>query len=107
MTSRHRKLEEALRSLERVMRELNLWQSEAPPPAALHSDQPFAVDKLKFHQWLQFIFVAKMSYLAEQRLPLPHSCAIAPMAEEVFKGDAGRLAPLIGQLRDLDRLFEI
>lgn len=102
-----REVRQALGQVERAMRELKLWQPEPPSAAALASEQPFAVDALAFHQWLQFIFIPKMTDLVDHNRPLPTSCAITPMAEEMFKGDGRRVACLIEQLRKLDNLLTL
>ena len=52
----------------------------------MESTQPFAIDTLEFYQWLQFIFLPTMYQLLEDGQDLPTECAIAPMAEEFFRG---------------------
>ena len=77
-------LAELLVALEREMRSQGRWDSTQPPERSLLSTQPFAVDTLSFDQWLQWIFIPKLEALLVKQLPLPRSCAVGPMAEEVY-----------------------
>jgi uncharacterized protein YqcC (DUF446 family) len=85
-------LGELLTALEREMRSQERWDALSPGPQALQSTQPFAFDTLEFDQWLQWVFLPKLRQLLAMQLPLPQSCAISPMAEEVYGADdpAGR-----------------
>jgi uncharacterized protein YqcC (DUF446 family) len=91
--------------IEAELRRLDQWQREAPPAAALASSEPFCVDTLTLAQWLQFVFLPRMrALLARGQLP-PGPCAIAPLAEEYFRGAQLDVAPLLRQLGALDRLL--
>lgn len=72
--------------LECALRQINLWESEAPAAEALSSTEPFCIDTLNFPQWLQFIFIERISNMLEAELPLPYNSNIAPMSEEYFRG---------------------
>jgi len=91
--------------LESDLRRLGVWEVNPPSAEALASQEPFAIDTLKFTQWLQFIFVPKMYALIESRAPLPASCAITPMAEEYFRGAALPITDLMQTLRSMDDLL--
>lgn len=104
MTDRHIAIAEILLDIECELRRARLWQDELPSRKALASEEPFALDTLDFHQWLQFMLLPKMHYLVSERLALPASCAIFPVAEEVYK-DQAEMRPLLLQLQRLDRLF--
>lgn len=106
MTDRHVAVAEILLDIECELRRARLWQNEPPSEEALASDQPFAVDTLQFHQWLQFILLPRMHALVTAHLPLPQSCGIAPMAEETYRDQIEVMRPLLVQLQRLDRLFE-
>ncbi len=98
-------LGEYLSALEREMRAQARWEQQAPSRDALQSRQPFAVDTLSFDQWLQWIFVPKLSQMLSQQLPLPVNCAVSPMAEEVYgEADAGGQR-LIRILAEIDTLL--
>ncbi|NOI56470.1 YqcC family protein [Vibrio coralliilyticus] len=90
-----------LDQLSSVMRELKLWQRHKPADQALQSAEPFAVDTLQPEQWLQWVFLPKMAYLLEQKMPLPAGFAITPYFEECWK-EHGAYAPLLDLLRAID-----
>jgi len=85
--------------LEASLRVAGLWEQEEPPPEALASAEPFCVDTLAFPQWLQWIFLPRMSALISAGLPLPGRSGIAEMAELCFEG---RRAALVTLLREID-----
>jgi uncharacterized protein YqcC (DUF446 family) len=89
--------------IEQELRVMGLWESEMPSTEALSSTEPFAIDRLSFTQWLQFIFIPKMALLIEQQ-SLPANCSIAPMAEEVF-AQSNYASGLIAHLRRIDHLL--
>ena len=97
----YQQLSTLLRELEGEMCRQGLWEAEPPSPEALASDQPFAVDTLRFSQWLQFVFIARLRVLVDSRALLPGSCAVRPMAEESLKGlpqDTGQIEHLLGEV---------
>src|SRR5690606_14910863 len=98
-------LAEVLIDVEKELRELQLWEAQAPSAEALASTQPFAVDTLNFAQWLQFIFVPRLYEMLESRAPLPTTSGVAPMAEEYFQTQSLYSAPLITQLQRIDLLL--
>lgn len=91
--------------VEAHLRQMGLWQAEPPPAEAFLSTQPFSIDTLGFDQWLQFIFLPTMYELIEAGHALPTECAIAPMAEEYFRGSALPSMPLEKTLAKVDRLL--
>ncbi|WP_299591519.1 YqcC family protein [uncultured Microbulbifer sp.] len=95
-----------LLELEGELRRLALWESEPPAPEALASTQPFCVDTLTLPQWLQFVFLPRMSQLVEAEHPLPQKCGIAPMAEEYFSGGQLPIAGLVRKLTEIDERLE-
>ncbi len=82
---RYHEVADVLLELEQEMRRLELWESQRPTPEQLQSTLPFAVDTLTFPQWLQFIFVERLSEIIREGRELPPVSGIAPMAEEYFK----------------------
>ena len=100
-----RQLGELLQAVEQELRQLQCWESQAPDPQALASSQPFAIDQLSFTQWLQFIFLPKLTELVEAGSALPQSCSTAPMAEEYFKTRQIDAEALINHLAEIDRLI--
>lgn len=96
---------DGLLNIEMELRQLGLWESEPPPEEAFQSTKPFCIDTLEFHQWLQFVFVARMKVIVEEDRPLPSVSGIAPMAEEHFRGRPESGSALIRQLEEIDRLL--
>ncbi len=96
---------DSLLRIEMELRQLGVWESEAPPPEAFDSTQPFCIDTLEFTQWLQFVFVARLKILIEADHPLPSVSGIAPMAEEHFRGRPESGEGLIRELEVMDKLL--
>ena len=95
---------DTLLELEREMRRLELWESQRPTPEQLASTLPFAVDRLTFPQWLQFIFIERVSVIIQSAAPLPAMSGIRPMAEEYFKHTELNATRLMVILDRFDRL---
>ncbi|MCC5856277.1 MAG: YqcC family protein [Idiomarina sp.] len=79
-----------------------LWESTPPAPEALQSNQPFAVDTLDFHQWLQFIMIPELEHRIAHGIALPSKIAVSPMAFEVWRGKWKERRELIALLKQLD-----
>jgi uncharacterized protein YqcC (DUF446 family) len=94
-----------LKAIETELKQLSLWQLSYPSAAALSSQQPFCCDTLSFEQWLQFIMLPRMQALIDGNHPLPTKIAIAPMAQESFKGLGLKANPLINTISDFDSLL--
>ena len=92
----------AMIDLEAALRQLGLWQEHAPPSEALTSTQPFAVDTLDFHQWLQFMFLPGLRTVITQDLIMPAVCSVLPMAEETFKNGSLPVSDHLATLATLD-----
>ncbi len=91
--------------VEAGLRQLNLWEQDPPSAKAVASTQPFCIDTLSFAQWLQHIFLPMMYQLLNNDQPLPRECAIAPMAEEYFRGLGLPSAELEAALVAIDQLL--
>ena len=91
-----------MNELEQALRVQKLWHSESPSEQALASTEPFAIDTLNFTQWLQFIFIEKISVLLQLNLPLPTAMAIAPMATEYFKSQSINSAEIVALITRID-----
>ena len=96
---------DSLLQIEIELRRIGVWEREPPPPEALQSTEPFAVDCLEFTQWLQFVFVSRMKVLIEGGHPLPQVSGMAPMAEEHFRCRREPGDGLIRELEEMDRLL--
>jgi uncharacterized protein YqcC (DUF446 family) len=94
-----------LAQLEQHLKQLDLWGDVIPSSEQLNSIQPFAVDTLTFEQWLQFIFIPKMTLLLKNQASLPITMDIHSMAEESFKGKLTPFSKLLVTIKQLDQLI--
>ncbi|AWL12619.1 dTDP-4-dehydrorhamnose 3,5-epimerase [Saliniradius amylolyticus] len=94
-----------LQELEAAMRSRGLWSQTPPGAEALSSQAPFACDTLTFEQWLQFIFVPKLTALIEANEPLPGAMKILPMAQQSWRDtpDTQRVERVLARF---DALYE-
>lgn len=91
-------LQQRLVDIEQEMRLLGLWAVEAPSPSALASEVPFCFDTLFFHEWLQWVFLPRMTELLDRGRTPPAATQVAPLAEHSFLDlpqDTDRLLQLI------------
>jgi uncharacterized protein YqcC (DUF446 family) len=84
-----------------ALKKQGLWQTSLPPVTALQSTLPFAIDTLRFEQWLQFIFIEKLSNIKV----LPSAILVTPMAQESFKSLMVDSSEIISILQKIDRLL--
>lgn len=105
IVSRYCQIAATLIDIEAELRRIGHWDRQEPPTEALQSEQPFAVDTLSFNQWLQFIFIPRIRFLAEQEGGLPSACNITPMAEEFYRGLGLPVTDLLGALKNIDSLL--
>ena len=63
-----------------------LWETAPPAPAAFESGLPFCCDRMRFTQWIQWVFLPRTRALIEAGGPLPEVSGIRPMAEEERTG---------------------
>lgn len=92
--------------IERALRLQGLWSSNPPAPEALASTEPFAVDTLRFEEWLQWIFLPRMKHLIEHNHPLPTSSGIRVMAEWVYAQSPNPHSVLLEALGCFDQLIQ-
>lgn len=102
---RHALVRQHLHAIEQVLRSHQLWQGVAPQPAAFESTQPFFMDTLEPHEWLQWVLIPRMHALLDSNQSLPTSFAVAPYYEMAL--DAAHIGrePLLAALQELDALF--
>jgi uncharacterized protein YqcC (DUF446 family) len=105
MADHYCQLASLLQVVEKELRAMQLWEEQMPSAETLASDQPFALDKLSFNQWLQFIFLPKMTEIVETASELPESCSTAPMAEEIYRAEQVDAISLIRHLAAIDALI--
>lgn len=104
MPRSHKEVEILIIKLEQSLREANLWSSSTPSIKALQSKLPFAIDSMPFEQWLQFVFIAKMSEIVNTESILPNNVELLPMAEQSF-GSAGYFSGVTAVLSEIDLFF--
>lgn len=80
-------LVELLFQLEQSLKQCQMWQSEPPSDEELSSQQPFALDTLLPEQWLQWVFIPKISEMIEKQQVIS-GFSISPYFEEVWKSEA-------------------
>ena len=105
MEARVALLAEQLLLIERELRVQGWWDEVSPSAEALSSVEPFAVDTLDFHQWLQWIFLVRMKQILEQDLPLPNASGILEMAEMVYADRPQESLGLRNALKKFDQLI--
>lgn len=95
-----------LLTLEQILRDHSLWQGLPPDPAAFESTQPFCLDTLQPHEWLQWVLIPRMNALLDSQHPLPEAFAIAPYFEMALEPTHSVREPLLAVLLELDALFD-
>lgn len=92
-----------LDEIEREMQKIDLWQGAAPAPEHFESVEPFCIDTMDSHCWLQWVFIPRMRALIEANTSLPANFALHPYFEETLKQDEHRKLLLL--IKQLDELF--
>jgi uncharacterized protein YqcC (DUF446 family) len=105
MASLHKDVLRELGILQLELQTLGLWSDLAPSEEALLSTEPFCCDLMGFAEWLQWIFIPRLSYLAEKEGQLPRKSGIYPMAEGAFKDLEGTVKGLLGSIKRMDTLL--
>ncbi|MCA2014492.1 YqcC family protein [Vibrio tritonius] len=100
MTTPLTELEHALNELEYELQRAGVWQAFAPSAQALESREPFALDTLEPHEWLQWIFIPKMSELLA-REQVPNGFSLTPYFEQAWIEQPEFLA-VIRVIRSID-----
>lgn len=92
-----------IEQIEQEMKRIKLWQSYPPKPDAFFSQQPFAIDTMQSHEWLQWIFIPRIKALQEAKATLPRQFALHPYFSETMKEqkETQDLLRLIKALDDL------
>lgn len=94
-----------LMELRQAMECLDLWQAVPPSPEAFSSQAPFSLDTLSPEEWLQWIFIPRMSALIESQADLPREIAISPYIEEALK-EYDDVELLLAPLRKIEALLQ-
>ncbi|WP_073579613.1 YqcC family protein [Vibrio quintilis] len=97
----HHSITLLLNALEQQLRQQQLWQNEPPAQRALASQQPFAIDTLLPHAWLQWLFLPQMRRRIASGIALPKGFEMTPYFEEVWQGQSER-QPLLAVLKQIE-----
>ena len=102
------KISAILDEIEQELQVLEHWGGEKnrPHEKAFLSTAPFCIDTMDFHQWLEYVLVAKMRQLIKEGKPLPKKMLLHPVAQEYWRGNWAKYRRLIGVLRKLDECFK-
>lgn len=106
MSERWQQVVLALGALEDELRELGLWSLTPPAATALASREPFCVDTLDFGQWLQWVFIPRMTEVIAVGGPVLGGCNIYSMGEEAFAHLGRRGHGLLALLAQVDARVE-
>lgn len=102
---RHNAVRERLFHIEQILREGQHWQPAPPAERAFLSDQPFCMDTLEPHEWLQWVLLPRMHALIDGGHPLPQAFAVAPYYEIALHAGWSQREALLAALAALDALF--
>lgn len=92
--------------IKRELQYLGLWQGIQPPTEKLNYKEPFGIDTMEFHEWLEFILIGRMSTMIDAGADVSSlKLAIAPMAEVIYAEDHLNKRKLISLLSQLDDCF--
>ena len=104
MKTRHDIVKEKVVEIENEMKRIGSWQSEPLPEEKYDFQAAFARDTMAFGQWLQFVFIPRVTSIVEERGAFPSSSSVGAQAIRELDGDhaAQRLVTL---LCEFDALF--
>lgn len=92
-----------LDALKFELKAAKLWGDKTLSAAALQSRLPFCCDTLTFAQWLPFVFIERLTTLANTHQPVPNNIAVTPMAESTL--DYTSQVKVIDVIADIDELL--
>jgi len=98
-------LSSLLMDIEVELRALGCWDGAAPSENALQSVEPFSVDTMEFYQWLQWIFIPRLSQMIKDNSALPVKCEIAAMGEVWAASRGFQDRELLSVLKAMDILL--
>lgn len=95
--------------LEQELKALELWGGPAGMPSSekFDSTTPFCLDTLEFHQWLEYVLIARLRELIALEAELPAAMMTHTYAQEKYRGQWGKYRKLIGILQELDALITL
>ena len=106
MPRSYKEVEILIIKLEQSLREEMLWSSSAPSVKAFQSILPFALDTMFFEQWLQYVFIPKMTVIINSKSTLPDNFNLLPMAEQRFGASVNK-CKLMEVIKRIDSISAI
>lgn len=94
-----------LAQLKQELKALTLWQSCRPNLDETASTLPFHYDTLTYEQWLQFVFIERISLMIDNNESLPSEISLLPMADESFKKLGNKANALLDVISQIDCLL--
>lgn len=88
--------------IEQELRCLNAWQSELLPESAYDSERAFFADTMTLYQWLQFVLLARVREIIDQRGEFPSRSQAGVYAVRELDGvdEAGGLVQALAEFDD-------
>ncbi len=106
MDAFQRAIADVVGGIERELRRIELWEAERPARRRMESGQPFCVDTLQFHQWLQWLFLPRMRRILDADGDgMPEQSAIYPYADECLRDCPRDTDELLFLIRTFDDLI--
>lgn len=97
-------VERIIDKIEDEMKRIGYWSAEPPPDSAYQAQQAFAMDRMTFAQWLQFILIPRVHTLLDEKGAFPAQSMVGTQAIREFDGDEGA-SKLVQLLNEFDLLF--
>ncbi|NAW68393.1 pseudouridine synthase [Vibrio sp. V27_P1S3P104] len=91
-----------LTALEKELKAAALWQHQKPKVHYLQSKEPFSLDILHPHEWLQWIFLPRMQQLLADNAPLPQGFLLTPYFVEVWQ-EQPQYQAILNVLHQIDK----
>ncbi|MEX2213603.1 MAG: YqcC family protein [Phycisphaeraceae bacterium] len=98
----HDEAQRRIDGIEAEMRNLGCWTDEPAPPEKLDFSDAFAMDRMAFTQWLNWIFVPRVREIIAQRGQFPSRSMVAAQAVREFDGwnESSQLLTLLAAFDD-------
>ena len=94
-----------IEGIEAEMKRIGLWSDTPPHPEQFSFKRGFAGDTMAFDQWLQYVFIANVRAILDQRGQFPASSSVGSYAVREWDGSPFGTDHLIDLLIAFDRLF--
>ncbi len=96
---------EQLQQIETELQSINFWSPEPSPVDPKECTEAFCADKMRFHQWLQYIFLPSARNSVEtDTLPSSSMVGVKAMREYDYMSVVEKALPLVSLLSQFDAL---